>query len=116
MMKNDLIKLEIEGLSSDDILDLFGSVEPDFGVRVKVADNIEIENRTSPGFGVEPFSMLTVFLSMTVSIASSIVANAIYDWLKGRATEININNITVNVNVNSIKEAIDEINKQKESE
>lgn len=108
-MCNQIIHtLEIEGLSGENVLALFGESGPDFGLKIKLTDDIEVENRTSVGFGVDEYTVFTIFVSVASSITTSILANAIYDWIKGRVLKAHVNHISVSIDVESIKSAIEE--------
>lgn len=122
------VTLEIEQLPADALEKLFQEKSPTLGFTRNLMDGVSAENRTSGAFGIEPCSVATIVITVAGSIATSIVANAIYDWLKTLVTppkpqdpeppeifiEIYIQGHQVDLSPESIKSAIEDGNESNE--
>lgn len=118
------ISIEIEELPPNALEKLFQEKSPPFGFTRKIAKGITAVNQTTGTFGIEAYSAATLLITVTTSIATSIIANAIYDWLKvlmtsqepqnARLPEIYVQGRETDLSLDSIELALKESEESEE--
>lgn len=112
MDKMQQIKVEFNGVTKEDLALLFGTPNPGFGFKKKLAEGIEVENRTAPTMGVEPITIITILIKLGIGITSGVASKYIHEWLKGKFPKLNANDQSYKVDRDELKKMIDEIREE----